>query len=194
MAANAIQMESTELSDGEFASIDDFLISVEKKGYRIALLAVGQHADAIDILQDAMLKLVTNYSEKPANEWKPLFYRILHNRVTDWQRQQKLKNMFFFWRHDSEDEADIFDNISDEKTLDPMQAIGKSALQKDVVAELEKLPLKQQQCFLLRTWEGMSVKETAVVMQCSEGSVKTHFFRAVQKLKSVLGESHDIKI
>ena len=194
MAANAIQMESTELSDAEFASIDDFLISVEKKGYRIALLAVGQHADAIDILQDAMLKLVTNYSEKPANEWKPLFYRILHNRVTDWQRQQKLKNMFFFWRHDSEDEADIFDNISDEKTLDPMQAIGKSALQKDVVAELEKLPLKQQQCFLLRTWEGMSVKETAVVMQCSEGSVKTHFFRAVQKLKSVLGESHDIKI
>ncbi|MBE1298690.1 MAG: RNA polymerase sigma factor [Alteromonadaceae bacterium] len=194
MAANAIQMESTELNDVEFASIDDFLISVEKKGYRIALLGVGQHADAIDILQDAMLKLVTNYSEKPANEWKPLFYRILHNRVTDWQRQQKLKNMFFFWRQDSEDEADIFDNISDEKTLDPIQAIGKSALQKDVVAELEKLPLKQQQCFLLRTWEGMSVKETAVVMQCSEGSVKTHFFRAVQKLKSVLGESHDIKI
>lgn len=194
MAANAIQMESTELSDAEFASIDDFLISVEKKGYRIALLAVGQHADAIDILQDAMLKLVTNYSEKPAKEWKPLFYRILHNRITDWQRQQKLKNMFFFWRHDSEDEADIFDNISDEKALGPLQAIGKSVLQKDVVAELEKLPLKQQQCFLLRTWEGMSVKETAVVMQCSEGSVKTHFFRAVQKLKSVLGESHDIKI
>lgn len=194
MAANAIQMESTKLCEVEFASIDDFLISVEKKGYRIALLAVGQHADAIDILQDAMLKLVTNYSEKPANEWKPLFYRILHNRITDWQRQQKLKNMFFFWRQDNEDEADIFDNISDEKALDPMQAIGKSALQQDVVAELEKLPLKQQQCFLLRTWEGMSVKETAVVMQCSEGSVKTHFFRAVQKLKSVLGDSHDIKI
>ncbi len=175
-------------------TMEAFLLGVEKKGYRIALLAVAQHADALDILQDSMFKLVSNYAEKPPGQWKPLFYRILHNRITDWQRQQKLKSMFMFWRNDDDNSEDPVATLPDSDAHEPTQALGKSELQADVIQALQALPLKQQQCFLFRTWEGMSVKETAAAMECSEGSVKTHFFRAVQKLKLVLGESHGITI
>ena len=180
----------------EFASMDAFLVHVEKKGYRIALLAVGQHADAIDILQDAMLKLVSNYSDKPCKEWKPLFYRILSNRITDFHRQQKLKNMLFFWRSNSDDEDDepLHESLADEKGEEPVKQLDKEMQQEDILRELEKLPVKQQQCFLLRSWEGLSVAQTAEARGCSQGSVKTHYFRAVQKLKLVLEEQHDITI
>lgn len=173
-----------------YLTMEAFLMSVEKKGYRIAQIAVGEHADALDILQDAMCKLVSYYSNKPAEQWKPLFYRILHNRINDWHRHNKLKQMLFFWK--SEDSQDV--EMPIESKVEPMLSVAKEQLQQDVINVLTTLPVKQQQCFLFRAWEGMSVKETAMAMECSEGSIKTHYFRAVQKLKSALGESHDIKI
>lgn len=197
MISAAVGQENSTSNEQEvFASIDDFLLHVEKKGYRIALLAVGQHADAIDILQDAMLKLVSNYKDRPGKEWKPLFYRILNNRIMDWHRQQKLKNILFFWRSkdDDEDAEPLHESIADEKGEEPVKQIDKEMQQQDILRELEKLPVKQQQCFLLRSWEGLSVAETAEAMGCSQGSVKTHYFRAVQKLKAVLEEQHDITI
>lgn len=180
----------------EFTSIDSFLVYIEKRAYRMALLAVGQHADAIDILQDAMMKLVTNYAERPENEWKPLFYRILNNRITDWHRHQQIRNRLFFWRSksDDDDNEEPYDQVPDEKAIEPDGTLQKVIQQQNMLGELEKLPLKQQQCFLLRSWEGLSVAETADIMGCSQGSVKTHFFRAVQKLKAVLEEQHDIVI
>ncbi len=184
-------------SDQEvFDSLDAFLAYIEKRAYRMALLAVGQHADAIDILQDAMMKLVTNYGDRPGNEWRPLFYRILNNRITDWHRQQKSRSRLFFWRttKNEDDSDELCEQVPDEKMDAPAQALNKVIQQQDMLQTIEKLPLKQQQCFLLRSWEGLSVAETADIMGCSQGSVKTHFFRAVQKLKAVLEEQHDIVI
>lgn len=183
-------------SEEEFASIDAFLVHVEKKGYRIALFAVGQHADAIDVLQDAMMKLVSHYLERPSNEWKPLFYRILNNRIMDFHRQQKLRNMFFFWRNkdDEENEVPLHESLPDEQAQEPVKVLDKALQQQDVLAVMETLPLKQQQCFLLRSWEGLSVADTATAMGCGQGSVKTHYYRAVQKLKAVLEEQHDVTI
>ena len=162
----------------------------------MALLAVGQHADAIDILQDAMMKLVSNYAERPGNEWKPLFYRILNNRIMDWHRQQKVRNTLFFWRakHDEDDEISLCEQVPDDKAEEPVKALNRVLQQQDMMQVLEALPVKQQQCFLLRSWEGLSVAETADIMGCSQGSVKTHFYRAVQKLKAVLEEQHDVTI
>lgn len=200
-ATNLAQQNSTSVNGREapqqdFASMDAFLLHVEKKGYRMALMAVGQHADAIDILQDAMLKLVSNYKERPATEWRPLFYRILNNRITDFHRQQKMKNILFFWRSkdECEDSEPLHESIADEKGDEPVKQLDKEMQQQDMLQQIEQLPLKQQQCFLLRSWEGLSVAETAEAMGCSQGSVKTHYFRAVQKLKIVLEEQHDTKI
>ncbi|WP_462164855.1 RNA polymerase sigma factor [Pseudoalteromonas xiamenensis] len=172
-------------------SMDAFLQQVERKGYRMAEMALGSHADALDVLQEAMTKLVIHYSDKPCEQWKPLFYKILQNAIRDWQRQQKLKNMLFFWRHqDSDDEMDWPDN-TDSPLSEPDEQWAKAEQQAQSLTVLKALPTQQQQCFLLRSWEGLSVKETADVMGCSEGSVKTHYSRAVAKLKVVLEGQDD---
>ncbi len=179
----------------EAVTMDAFLQSVEKKAYRMALLALSNHADAIDVLQDSMIKLVTHYENRPTKEWKPLFYRILQNRIRDFQRQYKMKNLLFFWKSDDKD-GGLDDWIPDDNELHgkPELDLNKERLQKRVLQALQTLSEKQQQCFLMRSWEGMSVIETAAAMGCSQGSVKTHYFRAVSKLREFLGEEYDVQI
>ncbi|MGS2721099.1 RNA polymerase sigma factor [Paraglaciecola aestuariivivens] len=176
--------------------LDSFLLSIEQKAYRMTLMSVGQHADAIDILQDSMFKLAVKYAHKPAEQWKPLFYRILQNRIKDWHRQQKIKNWVFFWK--SSDQMDeegetLVSQIPEQQNL-PDEDLMNSQQQHTALQQLADLSDKQRQCFLLRSWEGLSVTETAQIMGCSPGSVKTHYFRAVNKLRAVMEETHDIKI
>ncbi|MGJ8682139.1 RNA polymerase sigma factor [Paraglaciecola sp.] len=180
----------------EYKDMSAFLVDIEKKAYRMVLMSVGQHADAIDILQDSMIKLVQKYTDKPSAQWRPLFYRIVNNKIIDWHRQQKLKNLLFFWKSDDDDEKNLDNELVDEtKSLKlPEEELIKQQQQADMLKELEALSEKQRQCFLLRSWEGLSVAETANVMGCSQGSVKTHYFRAVTKLREVIGEVHNVTI
>lgn len=196
------QNQATELASLEeheqqqepvYQNIDQFLQSIERKAYRMAMFSIQRHSEALDIVQDSMIKLVVNYEQKPSNEWKPLFYRILQNRIRDWQRQQKTKNLLFFWRSDESDEDPIDNYAGGDESLPDWQ-IAKSEQQSDVLQVLQTLPDKQRQCILLRCWEGLSVADTAVAMDCSQGSVKTHYHRAVTKLKAMLGEQHDLQL
>jgi len=171
--------------------MEAFLADIEKRAYHMALLATSSHADALDLLQDSMIKLVTKYQDKPSNEWKPLFYRILQNRIRDWYRHQKVKNVLFFWKTDDDDDWPI-SSAEDVLGQTPERELGKQQQQTAALEHLQKLSPKQQQCFLLRSWEGLSVAETASIMTCSQGSVKTHYFRAVTKLRSLMEEGHDI--
>ena len=161
----------------------------------MAAFATGSHADALDLLQDSMIKLVTHYQERPSNEWKPLFYKILQNRIRDWHRHQKVKNLLFFWKPASteSDEKDWPDTSLEYPGDDtPEKNITKAQQQTDALQQLKQLSDKQQQCFMLRSWEGLSVAETAEIMGCSQGSIKTHYFRAVHKLKALMEAEHDI--
>ena len=176
-------------------TMESFLAEIEKKAYHMAAFATHTHADALDLLQDAMIKLVTNYSDKPSHQWKPLFYKILQNRIRDWHRQQKVKNLLFFWKssqdEDKDDEwppQDAGVNADDTPDAD----IARQQQQAAAIEHLQQLSDKQQQCFLLRSWEGLSVAQTADIMGCSEGSVKTHYSRAVAKMKSLMEASHDV--
>lgn len=191
MTAVSLQQRTDRAS----VDIDTFLKSVELKAYRIALLAVSNHADALDILQDSMLKLVSNYGQREASEWKPLFYRILHNRIKDWHRHAKVRSILTFWQSEDDSSSECtLTEPSPRMDAQPESAHMQNDLHKDVIDALSTLPEKQRQCFLLRTWEGMSVADTATAMACSQGSVKTHFFRAVSKLRQLLGEVHEINI
>ena len=178
-------------------TMEQFLIEIEKKAYRMVEISVRDHGEAMDILQEGMIKLVTSYSNKPSQQWKPLFYRILNNKIIDWHRHQKVKNLVFFWRSDKSDDnddvIDPIDNIEDQYSGQkvPVEALEKLQQQESVVAALSALSVKQQQCFMLRSWEGMSVAETANIMGCSTGSVKTHYSRAVAKIKQMLEVEHD---
>jgi RNA polymerase sigma-70 factor (ECF subfamily) len=173
-------------------ALNQFLASVELKAFRIAQIALRQEDDALDVVQDAMLQLARAYGQRPEEEWKPLFYRILENRIRDVQRRRMVRNRVMAWLPFRKNEAD-------EELPDPIQQAASAEPQPGMQLELEQamsalekavgaLPNRQRQAFLLRTLEGLDVAETAAAMGCSEGSVKTHYFRALQALRAQLGD------
>lgn len=176
-------------------TIDDFLQSVEKRAYKMAVVSLRDHHEALDVIQDCMIKLVTNYGERSVSELKPLFYRILQNKITDWHRHQKLKNLIFFWQTDNDgsDSDGWLDSASAEinSMTTPEDELRHEQTKQLVAKALACLSLQQQQCYLLRSWEGFSVADTAEILGCSQGSVKTHYFRAMAKIKEVLENNHD---
>jgi RNA polymerase sigma-70 factor (ECF subfamily) len=172
-------------------ALNQFLASVELKAFKIAQAALRHEDDALDAVQDAMLQLARAYADRPAEEWKPLFYRILENRIRDMQRRRTVRGRVIAWLpFRGEEDEDEPDPISQAPSPEP-QPVKRLELD-EAMGVLEKalngLPRRQQQAFLLRTLEGMDVAETAAAMGCSQGSVKTHYFRAVQSLRAQLGE------
>ena len=175
--------------------MDRFLASVERRAYRMAWIATSHREDALDIVQDAMLRLVKNYAGRPEAEWGPLFHHILQSTIRDSYRRATVRNRWRQWLSFSKQAAD------DDMAGDPLETRiashtpgpdGKLASQHVIAAldtALHALPLRQQQTFLLRQWEGLSVAETATAMGISSGSVKTHYSRAVQTLRDKL-EDH----
>jgi RNA polymerase sigma-70 factor, ECF subfamily len=172
-------------------ALNQFLAGVELKAFKIAQAALRHEDDALDAVQDAMLQLARAYADRPPEEWKPLFYRILENRIRDMQRRRTVRGRVMAWlpvRGDEDDED--YDPVAQAPSLEP-QPVRRLELDEAVGAleqALGRLPRRQQQAFLLRTLEGLDVAETAQAMGCSEGSVKTHYFRAVQALRAQLGE------
>jgi len=172
-------------------ALNQFLAGVELKAFKIAQAALRHEDDALDAVQDAMLQLARAYADRPEQEWKPLFYRILENRIRDMQRRRTVRGRVIAWlpfRGDEDEEEP--DPIAQAPSPDPQPP---RRLELDqAVAALEKalgeLPRRQQQAFLLRTLEGLDVAQTAVAMGCSQGSVKTHYFRALRALRAQLGE------
>lgn len=166
-----------------------FLADIEHRAFRMAQLATGNRDDALDIVQDAMMKLVQKYSAHDETSWKPLFYSILESRIMDWHRRQKVRNRFRSWlyRDDEASEDPIEQQPSKVSDFPDLQLQDAQFIQ-DLEVALQNLPLRQQQVFLLRLWEGLDINETAQAMQCSESSVKTHYARALTKLRDVLKE------
>ena len=172
-------------------ALDQFLSSVEKRAFKIAQLALRNDDDALDAVQDSMMKLVQSYASRAVDEWRPLFYRILANRIRDMQRRRTVRRRIMAWLpvRDAEDDEES-DPIAQAPSHDPGPA--KRLELDEAIGVLEaavaELPPRQQQAFLLRNFEGLDVGETASAMGCSEGSVKTHYFRALENLRAKLGE------
>lgn len=176
-------------------ALNQFLAGVEKRAYRIALFKVKDVDEALDIVQDAMLTLVRKYAAKPEAEWAPLFYRILQNRITDTHRKSSLRARFFsVFKVDQtepwmdETDADPIQNAADGYATEPDFRSSMINASEKLNTAVEQLPQRQQQAFLMRAWEGLSVAETAFAMHCSQGSVKTHYSRAIHRLREVLKE------
>jgi RNA polymerase sigma-70 factor (ECF subfamily) len=172
-------------------ALNQFLAGVELKAFKIAQAALRHEDDALDAVQDAMLQLVRAYAARPAEEWKPLFYRILENRIRDLQRRRTVRGRVIAWLpFRGDDDDDEPDPIAQAPSPEP-QPPRRLELDQAVTAlekALGELPRRQQQAFLLRALEGLDVAETAAAMGCSQGSVKTHYFRALRALRAQLGE------
>src|SRR6202140_3219053 len=182
-----------ELSDSttntRSRALNQFLAGVELKAFKMAQAALRHEDDALDAVQDAMLQLVRAYADRPAEQWKPLFYRILENRIRDLQRRRTVRGRVIAWlpfRGDEDD--DELDPIAQAPSpeLQPPQRLELDQAIGALERALGELPRRQQQAFLLRTLEGLDVAETAAAMGCSQGSVKTHYFRALHALRAQL--------
>lgn len=180
---------------GSRRTIEDFLASVERRAFRMAQISTGNSEDALDIVQDTMFIWVRKYSEKPDEEWRPLFFRILQNKIRDWHRKNNVRNRWRTWLQSwgksNEEEAveRPIEHLADPVIKDFGDQIILCHSMEALEASLAALPLRQQQAFLLRAWEELNVRETAAVMGCSEGSVKTHYSRAIHALRNLL-EDH----
>lgn len=170
------------------ATLDSFLAGVERRAFRMARISTGDPDAALDIVQDAMLKLVRSYRHRPADEWSPLFYRILGNTITDWHRQQQHSGKIFdrwFGSH-LDDSEDALDSLPLPSAQQPEQLIDLAQNMAALEAAIRALSRRQQQAFMLRCWQGLSTAESAAAMGCTEGTVKTLYSRALHSLRATL--------
>lgn len=168
-------------------SMDGFLASVEKQAYVITLAACRDEQVALDVVQDSMLSMVKNYSNKDKPDWTPLFFKILHNRITDHHRKRGFGRFKQWFGAGDETAPEAVDQLATDD-FSPDSLADSDELHLAMKTALENLSLKQQQALTLRLWQGLSVQETATAMGITEGSVKTHLFRAVQAMRVHLDE------
>ena len=169
------------------ASMNAFLAQVERRAFRMAELNLGHREDAMDAVQDAMLRLVKHYSDKPAQEWTPLFWGILRRRIVDLQRRRKVRSIMVGWLGGKDDDGDDLPAWEPADTgPGPLERLNDAQSYADMAAAVKLLPQRQREAFMLRVLEGLDVAETAQAMGCSEGSVKTHLSRALQRLRDQL--------
>jgi RNA polymerase sigma factor (sigma-70 family) len=176
--------------------LSDFLENVERRAFKQAVYAVRKDEAALDIVQDAMIKLAEKYGDKDAAELPPLFQRILQNTIHDYFRREKVRNtwvsLFSSIGRDQEKQED-FDPLEHYQPEEGSAASESSADKIErtqtleaIDQEVQKLPARQREAFLMRYWQDLDVAETAAAMGCSEGSVKTHCSRAAHTLAQAL--------
>lgn len=175
--------------------LNEFLRSVEKRAFKRSAYLVRDDDAALDIVQDAMIRLAEKYFDRPAAELPLLFQRILSNATMDWFRRQKVRksvmqNMSDFESSDPDGDFDLLESLESQDgalgALSAADEVSRAQILQAIDKEVAELPTRQREAFLLRYWEELDVAETASVMGCSEGSVKTHCSRAVHSLAKSL--------
>jgi len=171
------------------------LEGVERRAFKQAVFAVRDEEAALDIVQDAMLRLAESYGHRPLAELPLLFHRIVQNAIRDWFRRQKVRSLWTtlfssLGGRSDDDEQDPLETLESADGPNPEELpetqLGRAQVLEIIEQELARLPARQRQAFIMRYWEELDVAETAKAMGCSEGSVKTHCSRATHALATAL--------
>ena len=174
-----------------YETMEEFLKYIDRRAFHMARLNTGDTETSLDIVQEAMYKLVQKYSAKPKEEWKPLFYQILSRKLTDYYRRKAVRDKVFIWskpqvQDDQELLVDSSLNAPGLHSETPHEMHMRSQRITKLNQSVQQLPHRQRQAFMLRCWEGLSTNDTALAMGCSQGSVKTHYSRAMHSLREML--------
>ncbi len=190
--ANEMTVSDNRSTISQKVRIDRFLASVQKSGFRMAFLATSNNDDALELVQETMMQLVKRYSDRPNEELRILFYRILSSRITDWYRKTAFRQKFHaIFSRESYQKGDPVQELSSEHETSLSEQFENNRTLDSLTTALTRLSKRQHQTFLLRAWQGFNVKETASIMGCSTGSVKTHYSRALQTLRAQLGDHNE---
>lgn len=175
--------------------LSDFLESVERRAFKQALYAVRDDEAALDIVQDAMMRLADRYKDRPADELPLVFQRIVQNAIRDFFRRHKVRSAVLtplssLLGRDADEDSDPLETLESLDTAKDLESpelqFSREQVLKLIESAIATLPPRQREAFLLRYWEELDVAETAAVMGCSEGSVKTHCSRAAHALAEAL--------
>ncbi|MBL4659341.1 MAG: sigma-70 family RNA polymerase sigma factor [Alcanivoracaceae bacterium] len=172
-----VHVKSMDLTE----QLNLFFIEHEKKAYTIAFMSLKNQDDALDVVQDVMIKFIEKYKNKKTSLWAALFYRMIQNRITDFHRKNTQKRKYFSFFNKGEE--NIVENVADDKCVSVLNQIDNEMKIDNLQVALHTLSSRQLQAFICRIWEGLSVAETAKSMKCSQGSVKTHLFRALKQIR-----------
>lgn len=188
-APGAVTIPPVRSALSDLTELDRFLADVERRALRIAEIGVRNRDDALDIVQDSMFRLVQRYGDRPASEWTPLFYRILNNGVRDWYRRQSVRRRVLVVVGRSPDDGiDPVSEAPDPAGRTPDDQLAAAQAMDQLERALGRLPARQREAFMLRTFEGLDTATTASAMGVTEGSVKTHYFRALAALREALDD------
>jgi RNA polymerase sigma factor (sigma-70 family) len=183
-AVRAVATDAGTVGPATFAhaSIEEFLSGIGARAFRFAELGLRHREDALDAVQDAMMRML-GYRERPAAEWTPLFGSILRRRMIDLQRRRTFRQRWLAPTGTRNEDASV--DWTDEGPDPARHHEGREAYSQ-IAAALSALPRRQREAFTLRVLEELDVATAARVMGCSEGSVKTHLSRARDALKRQL--------
>lgn len=170
--------------------LDEFLRGCQKQAYGIAYLSTKHKSDSLDVIQNTMIAFVKYYHSKPEDQWRPLFYKVLQNKINDHFRSTKRWFNIFTNPKDEDSEESLF-NRQESQIESPTQYFESDEIKENVSKAISELPERQRQAVIYRLWQGFSVKETAHIMKVSQGSIKTHLSRALSNLKGQLGETYE---
>jgi len=170
--------------------LDRFLEGCQKQAYSIAFFSIKDSSDSLDVIQNTMIAFVKYYMSKPEDQWRPLFYKVLQNKINDhFRSKKKWFSLFKSPIEEDREEADLVNGQS--LSGSPIQYFENSEIKENVSMAIAELPERQRQTVIYRLWQGFSVKETAQIMKVSQGSVKTHLSRALVNLKGQLGDIYE---
>ncbi|GIX33121.1 MAG: RNA polymerase sigma factor [Lysobacterales bacterium] len=183
----SVQADAPARALDRSGGLDGFLRGIGGRALVVAELTTRDREEALDLVQEAMLRFVRRYAQRPAEEWPALFHRILNRALVDWTRRAKVRAAFrFLIGRRLEEQAAEDVGLLPAPQRGPEQEAQAAELSRRLCQALAALPLRQRQVFLLRVWEGLSVEATAQALAIGEGSVKTHLFRALARLKEQL--------
>jgi len=192
LANNTAPAEGLLASRSELAA---FLKDVERRAFKQAVFAVREQEAALDIVQDAMLRLAEKYGDRPPGELPLLFHRIMQNAIRDWFRRQRVRSLWTTLlsslnpgrEDEDQDPLETLESIDGSNTEEaPGEHLERVQILEIIEEEISRLPERQREAFIMRYWEELDVAETARRMRCSEGSVKTHCSRATHTLAAAL--------
>jgi RNA polymerase sigma-70 factor (ECF subfamily) len=179
-----------------YSTLEEFLKHIERRAFHMARLSTRHLDDAHDIVQESMYKLIEKYAQKQPKDWRPLFFTILNSKITDYYRRNLIRDKIFLKIKPAIQDFDDYANWENNTAKAPSDYEPNSRLSRQqninkLSFYIKQLPNRQKQAFMLRCWEGYSTQETASIMACSQGSVKTHYSRAIKKLRTLLEAQHD---
>jgi RNA polymerase sigma-70 factor (ECF subfamily) len=193
-----------DIPTGERASdqtlLNNFFAELQHKAYHVAYGALWDKETALDVVQESMLRFVQYYRDKPEPEWPALFRSVLNSRINDQRRKRLLATtkrkllsltglgLANAERDEHMAEAELSDIQHEEGISDPEAGVTASQLKRRIEQALATLAERQRQVFLLREQLGLSIRDTADILGCSENSIKQHHFRALRAMRAQLSE------